>query len=252
MATRKTDEPKGILNPSTHRAKIPLHRYAPSESLVGVVEHYWVVEWNLPKGETYRSENLPYPSVHIVFEHPLSLCAGGAYRALEAVFGPSGRRLREAVAAEDDVDARIRLVEEFLLARGGSVDRRAALANEVIDYVISARGVRRVSALEERFGMSARALQELFRACVGVAPKWVIRSFRIHEALEHLHAGTVVDTGLLAVELGYTDQAHFIKDFKAMTGLTPARYNRTNVKKKGRGRETAAPQEGPRRSAAPD
>jgi AraC-like DNA-binding protein len=36
--------------------------------------------------------------------------------------------------------------------------------------------------------------------------------------------GEAVDWSRLAADLGYFDQAHFIKDFKAIVGLTPAEY----------------------------
>jgi hypothetical protein len=37
-------------------------------------------------------------------------------------------------------------------------------------------------------------------------------------------AGEVVDWPRLALDLGYFDQAHFIKDFKTIVGRTPAEY----------------------------
>jgi AraC-like DNA-binding protein len=259
MAARKADPPRGILDPAGHRAKISLDRYEPSAPLADLVEHYWVVAWELADGEIYRSENLPYPSVHLVFEQARSYVQGvhtgvfvhrargsgrvfavkfrpGGFfpffnapvsrltnRRLDvgSVFGAAGRRLGAAIAGQAGVDDRIRLAEELLLALRPAPDRRRALVAGVIEHIASG-GVWTVAALEERFGMSARALQALFNRYVGVGPKWVIRRFRIHEALERLHAEGSIDTGSLALDLGYTDQAHFINDFKAMTGRTPA------------------------------
>ena len=59
-----------------------------------------------------------------------------------------------------------------------------------------------------------------------MSPKWVIRRYRLHEALERVNAGHRVDWAALAAELGYFDQAHFIRDFKALVGRTPAEYGR--------------------------
>jgi AraC-like DNA-binding protein len=61
---------------------------------------------------------------------------------------------------------------------------------------------------------------------VGVGPKWVIKRRRLHEAVQRMEAGEPVDWPGLARELGYFDQAHFIHDFKAMVGRTPAEYAR--------------------------
>jgi AraC-like DNA-binding protein len=57
----------------------------------------------------------------------------------------------------------------------------------------------------------------------------VLRRFRLHDAVQELEAaalGGTFDWARLAVELGYFDQAHFIHDFKAVTGRTPAEYAR--------------------------
>ena len=72
-----------------------------------------------------------------------------------------------------------------------------------------------------------RTLQRLFHQYIGVSPKWVIQRYRLHEAAEQLASGTPKDCIQLAQELGYFDQAHFIKDFKTIIGKTPAEYLRS-------------------------
>jgi len=46
----------------------------------------------------------------------------------------------------------------------------------------------------------------------------------LHEAVEQLNNGKTVDFTKLALDLGYFDQPHFIKDFKALIGKTPEEY----------------------------
>ena len=69
-------------------------------------------------------------------------------------------------------------------------------------------------------------LQRLFGRYVGVSPKWVIQRYRLHEAAEQLATGESVSQTELALNLGYSDQAHFIRDFKAIVGVSPAAYAR--------------------------
>jgi len=263
---RKSDRPKGILRPATLGSKAELGRYSPSADLAPFVEHYWVVKWSLPGQESYRSENLPYPSVHFVVEpqgayvqgvhterftytvsgtgrvfgvkfrpggfHPFSngpIARLTDRRAAPAeVFGAPGERLAQEIASAESPDGWIGAAEGFFRALRPSTDSKIDLVAGVIDYVMACREVTRVSDILERFGMSARTLQHLFSHYVGVGPKWVIRRYRIIEAVERLHASGRIDTGQLALDLGYADQAHFIKDFKGMTGTTPAQYNREN------------------------
>src|SRR5258706_293600 len=61
-------EPGGILNPKAGEKKFQLSRLLPSEDVKFFVEHYWVVTWDLRDQEPYLSENLPYPTVHLVIE----------------------------------------------------------------------------------------------------------------------------------------------------------------------------------------
>lgn len=78
--------------------------------------------------------------------------------------------------------------------------------------------------LAHRLGLSVRNLQSLFTEYVGVNPKWFLRRYRLHGAMERLRAGTHVDCARLALELGNFDQAHLINDFKSMLGYTPNQF----------------------------
>ncbi|WP_428241481.1 DUF6597 domain-containing transcriptional factor [Gynuella sp.] len=45
-----------------------LQRLSPADSLAESVDYFWVVEWQLPAGESFVSENFPHPCVHMVYE----------------------------------------------------------------------------------------------------------------------------------------------------------------------------------------
>jgi AraC-like DNA-binding protein len=87
------------------------------------------------------------------------------------------------------------------------------------------RTILKVEDLVERYCMNKRTLQRLFAKYVGVGPKWVIQRYRLHEAAEQLAAGPV-NQSALALSVGYSDQAHFIRDFKRVVGTSPAAYAR--------------------------
>ena len=78
----------------------------------------------------------------------------------------------------------------------------------------------------DRYGVNKRTLQRLFAKYVGVSAKWVIQRYRLHEAAERLGGDEDVDLAALALELGYADQAHFARDFRAMVGRPPAAFVR--------------------------
>ncbi|MBT0769363.1 AraC family transcriptional regulator [Kineosporia sp. J2-2] len=86
------------------------------------------------------------------------------------------------------------------------------------------RDLRRVEQLARRAGVSARTLQRMFAEYAGVSPTWVLRRYRLLDAAEAVRHGERVRWALVATELGYSDQAHLVRDFSAAIGSTPAAY----------------------------
>ncbi|MEU8353800.1 helix-turn-helix domain-containing protein [Streptomyces sp. NPDC048845] len=125
-----------------------------------------------------------------------------------------------------DEDERVAALDAFLLAHGPVPDPRAELAVELVQRIRTDRTIRRVADFARTEGVSVRSLQRLFAAYVGVSPKWVLLRYRIHEAMERAESGTEVDWPELAAELGYSDQAHLVRDFTATVGVPPTAYAR--------------------------
>lgn len=80
-----------------------------------------------------------------------------------------------------------------------------------------------VQSLYHDFPLSSRALERRFLKMVGITPKFYARVLRQQLAARRLSESVVSMAGL-AQDLGYADQAHFIRDFKALAGLTPDRF----------------------------
>jgi AraC-like DNA-binding protein len=255
----RTDPPRGLLNLDLADGAVTLHRYVPSTRLQQVVEHYWSIRWDLRDRPPFTSESLPYPSVHMVVENGTWRLTGVVTRRFDralvgsgGVFGikfrPGGFRPfvdgsvaqftgrtipADAVLAwaaalpKDAVLPAAELVgsTETVLLRAlpeqcdAHIDRVQAL----IALVAEDRGIVRVEQLAEAGHIAPRALQRMFRDYVGVSPKWVIQRYRLFEAAERLAAGDV-DGAEVAQALGYFDQAHFIRDFKALVGRSPHAY----------------------------
>ena len=94
----------------------------------------------------------------------------------------------------------------------------------IVAAIESDPSLSRVTELAAREDLHPRTLERLFRAHVGVSPKWVIRRFRVQEAAERVQAGSPPDWSRFAADLGYFDQSHFIRDFTAQVGATPTDY----------------------------
>jgi transcriptional regulator GlxA family with amidase domain len=86
------------------------------------------------------------------------------------------------------------------------------------------RGLVRVDQVAALAGVGVRSLQRLFAGTVGVSPKAVLARYRLQDAAAAIDEGTVDDLARLAAELGWFDQAHFSRDFRAVVGVTPSAY----------------------------
>jgi AraC-like DNA-binding protein len=84
----------------------------------------------------------------------------------------------------------------------------------------------RVDTIVRQTGYSHRHFIALFRHAVGLAPKTYARVLRFRRALQETNRSSAAPLARVALDAGYSDQAHFIRDFVAFTGMTPAAYRR--------------------------
>lgn len=260
---RPVGEPRGILRHAPGPGVFHHARIAPSPLLAGVVQHFWIVRWDLRGSEPQLRETLPHPNVHVVFEQGRTRIQGihsgrftrvlegqgsvfgvkfrpGGFRpflrrsvsglrdgslALEEVFADSADVETELLALQRD-EEQVAIAERFLAARLPPDDPDVARVADIVDTIAVDRDITTVEQAMERWNLGKRTLQRLFNDYVGIGPKWVINRYRLHEALDRVDEGAAVDWTQLALELGYFDQAHFIRDFKALVGRSPGEYAR--------------------------
>lgn len=159
------------------------------------------------------------------FGKDISSLYGATISAAE-IFGPSALSWLDDILDASDDAAMARQAEIALANRLPDRDAQAELAAQIVEEAVNNSSIFKVEQLSMHSGLSARQLQRLFSKYVGVTPKWVIKRFRLQEAAERLEQDDESVWSDLAIELGYFDQAHFIKDFKAVIGQSPAAYRK--------------------------
>lgn len=157
------------------------------------------------------------------WKQPVSRLTGQIF-SFRDMFGIDVRAIEERIFAEENGAKMALVAERFLRELLPERDENVKLINEIVQTAIDDREMVKVEDMVRRFGMNKRTLQRLFSRYVGVSPKWVIQRYRLQEAAELLEKGAVPDWAKLAQDLGYYDQAHFIKDFKAIIGKSPEEY----------------------------
>ncbi|MCG7308531.1 AraC family transcriptional regulator [Brachybacterium sp. ACRRE] len=131
---------------------------------------------------------------------------------------------RTGTLPEDAVTAAPRL-DAWLLERGPTEPPDAPMLRRLLQ-IIDESPTHSLADLERRSGVPARTLQRLFDRGLGVGVKRMLVRARVIDATAALDRGDPRSLSDIASALGWFDQSHFIRDFRAITGETPARYAR--------------------------
>jgi AraC-like DNA-binding protein len=114
--------------------------------------------------------------------------------SLEDLWGRPAGRLRERLLDAPTAQAKFRILEQTLLDVTGQI------------------------------GLSAKRFIQVFSGEVGLTPKLFCRVRRFQRVLRRIGAGRPVEWAAVALDCGYFDQAHFIRDFRAFSGINPSTY----------------------------
>jgi AraC-like DNA-binding protein len=164
--------------------------------------------------------NLTPIGARLVLGLPMSELAGRVVSVLD-VLPPRHRNLGGRLQELRDWDARFDLIDHVLQER---------LAAARVETSVVAWGVRRIHesggavdmrALCVELGYSHKHVIELFRDQVGIRPKLLARIVRFDRLVQHLKQGGTGTWADLALEFGYYDQAHLVRDVKQFAGITP-------------------------------
>ncbi|MFC3450658.1 helix-turn-helix domain-containing protein [Amycolatopsis speibonae] len=257
--------PAGIVNAREASARFSLVRHPPGPGLRPFVDHHWVLRWDLGGRPPHDQVVLPNLAVNVTFfrdaagafgpgkrpfhyvvegtDHgigvrfrpgafrtfltgPVSMISGGSV-PLTDLFPGAGPVTESVRNATDDFEM-IRRCEELLLGKHPVLTAAARTAIGAVETIAAEPAITRVGELSSRTGLSRRSLQRLFTEHVGTAPKWAIQVYRLNEAAARIAAAEQPDYAELAFTLGYSDQAHFIRDFRSVTGWAPTEYARLN------------------------
>src|SRR5262245_52912414 len=142
---------------------------------------------------------------------------------LQDLWGAQARRARERLCEASGPAERLALLESMLLAR---LPRVRGMHPAVAETIGKMHTFPSIEAAVEQSGVSHRHFVALFRRTVGLAPKRYARVLRFQSALRAARSGTGSSWVAIANDMGYSDQAHFNRDFVEFTGVTPTQYRR--------------------------
>lgn len=150
---------------------------------------------------------------------PLGTLAG-AVVGLEAVLGSAvARQLGASLLEAGDAAARFAVLDKFVGDRLG----RARDTDGAIDWAwsqISANPLQPIGALVLATGISQRHFIARFREQVGLPPKAFAQVVRFDRLIKRVEGGAL-DWTTRALDAGYFDQPHMLRDFRRYAGMTP-------------------------------
>ncbi len=251
---------EGILDPETFARNYTLRCYEPSEAMAPFVEHYFISR-RLPQFDPgyVGYDVLSRPAVSLFVQtggafiqgpsvHKRTLRSKDSPLYVGAQFKPGGfypfwqkqmsgltekiipasqtfpelQELSKALTEQDDTVI-LNAIDKALRQIKPRDEPRVGFVNEVIRF-IEREHITSVTAVADAFAISERSLQQLFQNYVGVGIKWVIMRARFLEVTRYARTQHKLDWTMIATDFGYSDQPHFIRDFKKIVGLSPRQY----------------------------
>lgn len=142
----------------------------------------------------------------------------------ELVLGRDILSLREQLQECPEIDGKLLLLEQALLRSYRSRMQRNPFVDFVVSRIEANPSQLRLNEVSRQVGYSQKHIIKMFKDEVGVTPKDFLKVIRFQKAIEEIEHSRTIQWTAVANDCGFYDQSHFIADFKAFSGLTPADY----------------------------
>lgn len=145
--------------------------------------------------------------------------------SLGDLWGREAELLRERLLETASPEMKFQVMEECLLAQAFKPLERHRAINYALGLFRNIHTPPVMADVSDQIGISSRRFIQLFSDQVGLTPKLFCRVRRFQRVLHTIRLGTELDWAQIAADCGYYDQAHFIHDFKAFSGINPTTYS---------------------------
>jgi len=163
----------------------------------------------------------PYASA-LFFPNPMSEFTNYATDAY-GIFSREINDFHYSLMEAGSLPEKVRALDRWLTAQLVQNEKRykkSTLIGQVCQHICMTGDAFESAALSKSYGLSERYIQQLFLDMVGISPSAFFSVYRFNKSLRLVLSSTQQLTAI-AYDCGYFDQAHFIREFRKFTGITP-------------------------------
>ena len=136
--------------------------------------------------------------------------------AIETFFTPDWQNIYDIAFEYEHSKERAKALEDFFL-------RKLSFGSEKSTFIpFNQIKANHVSELTNLFNLRYRSVHRIYSKSLGISPKDFLKIVRFRNSIHCLsQSQDQIDT---AYQAGYSDQSHFIREFKNYTELTPRKF----------------------------
>jgi AraC-like DNA-binding protein len=142
---------------------------------------------------------------------------------LDVFFGAEGRALGRTLCEASTSEAQVQILDSALehrLESTGKLDRRQLGALELLRD----RPDLDIADVARHVGWSRKHLANRIRDAVGVGPRTFRRLLRFQQLIQLAGGISKPDWATVALDAGYYDQSHLIRDFRDFADMSPTEF----------------------------
>ena len=138
-------------------------------------------------------------------------------------FGNSIYQLRKSLLDLDNQEV-VHSIPGWLESQLNLESKIPESVTKTLDKLIENPAISTISTVVKESELSRKHLNDLFRKYVGLSPKRFQRILRFNRALAKIQNDQKLLWKEISLDCGYSDQAHFIHDFKQFCGMNPTEF----------------------------
>jgi len=144
------------------------------------------------------------------------------------LWNSKGQQIEEQMAVSLSFEERARLLEIFFLQQLEMHKKKISIWKDVTNELFYHHDDLRLNQLAKKMKITPRHFRRAFREANGMTPKHFQQLSRFRSVLKQLLIGRNTNYLPVALDKGYFDQTHFIKEFKKFMGETPTSFLTNN------------------------